>query len=409
MPEGHHHASFANVSSTLTFILRLTGIVKFKLENAVFWENLLATFAYFCTTIFTTTYVVELIKNVGNSEKIVACIVMSLPGLCSLIRLSMILAYRDRFQRMMEFCEKMWKDANSLEKELIEKYTNITNKLTNWYIYSVILTVMSHFTANLYTNITLSKASMENETYVRILAYESLITTDDKTPYFELLYIFQVIFITNAGITIIGLDLLGPYLILTASGYLKILQSRISNIFHVGRQGTKVITNDNDELISCNSKPPTQIILELKQCILYHQEIFQFCRDIEELANVFFLTVLSTSTYNLSLMGFKLVGNDPDKYEFAAQTTIPIMQLLLCNWPPDILHTQSLAVARAVYDLPWFEQSSIFKKYHYIVLMRSHKPIRLSAGKFVYLSLETFASMLSTAASFFAMISSIQR
>jgi hypothetical protein len=55
---------------------------------------------------------------------------------------------------------------------------------------------------------------------------------------------------------------------------------------------------------------------------------------------------------------------------------------------------QSLSVQKAAYGCSWYNRSQSLKKLLNFFIMRSKKPVRMTAGKFYYLSLETFADVI---------------
>jgi hypothetical protein len=54
---------------------------------------------------------------------------------------------------------------------------------------------------------------------------------------------------------------------------------------------------------------------------------------------------------------------------------------------------QSEAVYQAVYDSDWYNQSGRYKFLTRMLIMRSQRPVRLTAGRFGTLSLPLFASV----------------
>jgi hypothetical protein len=54
---------------------------------------------------------------------------------------------------------------------------------------------------------------------------------------------------------------------------------------------------------------------------------------------------------------------------------------------------KSLAVNYAVFDCHWYNHSMKVKKLLQMVIMRSQKPARFTAGKFYSVSLQTFADV----------------
>jgi hypothetical protein len=55
---------------------------------------------------------------------------------------------------------------------------------------------------------------------------------------------------------------------------------------------------------------------------------------------------------------------------------------------------QSLGVQKAAYECSWYNRSQSLKKLLQFIIMRAKKPVRMTAGKFYNLSLETFADVI---------------
>lgn len=62
---------------------------------------------------------------------------------------------------------------------------------------------------------------------------------------------------------------------------------------------------------------------------------------------------------------------------------------------------QSVDISRATYSMPWYGYSYNLQKITNILMVRSQKAVRLTAGKFIGLSLETFASVFHSLFFFF--------
>lgn len=67
---------------------------------------------------------------------------------------------------------------------------------------------------------------------------------------------------------------------------------------------------------------------------------------------------------------------------------------------------QSVDISRATYSMPWYRYSYNLQKITNILMVRSQKAVRLTAGKFIGLSLETFASVFHSLFFFLFFISS---
>jgi hypothetical protein len=53
-----------------------------------------------------------------------------------------------------------------------------------------------------------------------------------------------------------------------------------------------------------------------------------------------------------------------------------------------------MAVRKAAYECQWYHRSQSFKKLLQMILMRTKEPVRMTAGKFFVISLETFADVI---------------
>ena len=58
------------------------------------------------------------------------------------------------------------------------------------------------------------------------------------------------------------------------------------------------------------------------------------------------------------------------------------------------LPTQSLGVRTAAYGCQWYNRSQNLKKLLQIVIMRTKEPVKMTAGRFFVISLETFADVM---------------
>ncbi|XP_006608159.1 odorant receptor 13a-like isoform X3 [Apis dorsata] len=220
----------------------------------------------------------------------------------------------------------------------------------------------------------------------------------------------------NVGFTCVGVDTVGALFILITCGYFDTIQSRIENLhsFDTSLSSSLSLLNILSRKITTakmsDIKTETSNSVQMKNlriCVIHHQLLLKFCEDIEHLTSGMFFIQVIASTYNISLVGFKLLEDTPDKFKYITQLIILIIQLFLCNWPADLLLSKSVDISRATYSMPWYGYSYNLQKITNILMVRSQKAVRLTAGKFIGLSLETFASMISTAASFFTMVRSM--
>ncbi|XP_018347656.1 PREDICTED: odorant receptor 13a-like [Trachymyrmex septentrionalis] len=63
-------------------------------------------------------------------------------------------------------------------------------------------------------------------------------------------------------------------------------------------------------------------------------------------------------------------------------------------------------IYKTVYTIAWYELPVLFKTEICLLMLRSQKPSKITAGKFYVMHLENFNAVLSTAASYFMLLRS---
>ncbi|XP_043600407.1 uncharacterized protein LOC122575470 isoform X3 [Bombus pyrosoma] len=408
-------------------LLRLTGVVSSERAS----RDTLASLAFVCMTINTISYVYEFATSSYTLATVLESFAMIIPLVAGQTRLVILLWLRDSCQTMLNICESFWSTLNSHEKKIVQSYTNKAKLLSRCYLFSCISTIFFYVLLIEFRSLIFSEPKHfanvtvygNNSSFVPSEAVKSPQVTDDKrrylpyaffidvqeTPWYEIAYFVQLGSMISVGLTCVGVDTTGPLLILIACGYFDTIQSRIKNSYSFESPSSSPILASLS--IATKTKTATETtsvtriesssrnigMKNLRTCLNHHQLLLKLCEDIENLTNIMFLIQLITSTYNISLIGFKIV--------------------------------ESEAIGHAGYSMPWYRYPGNLQNPVNMLMVRGQKPVRLTAGKFIELSLETFASvtffapnflpcfsyfsvvpffqMISTAASFFTMMRSM--
>ncbi|XP_048504948.1 uncharacterized protein LOC105685947 [Athalia rosae] len=405
--------TFTRLIRTNVFLLKLSGMI--PLDGEIFYNSILSScltiVSFSILMVHTCSFVYDVVIHAAYIETVVESFALIISFLGGLIRNVILYRSRGKVRAMIASFESLWKIQDVEERRLIATYVKNAKNLTYFFLSQCIVTIIFYAISPLFV-----KSEDVDVNATRLLPYAFFLEVH-RSPYYEITYFLQVSSMLNVGFTCVGVDMIAPIFIMTACGHLRVIRGRLERI---GRSTTvgKTATTREDILRYLGNNPRrngggSDRFLEpaptsgLKNCLDYHMTILSICEEIERLTNVIFLTQLVGSTYILSTVGFKLSGNDQDKYKYSTQIIIGLVQLFICNWPSDTLSLESEAIARAVYSLPWYQWSNGMKRSVNITIMRAQKPVRLTAGKFIYLSLETFASMTSTAVSFFTMLRSL--
>ncbi|XP_020293473.1 odorant receptor 49b-like [Pseudomyrmex gracilis] len=388
--------SFASVIRVNIALLRFSGVVSHGNRSSL--QNVLGALAYGCLFAYSILYTYEFALYTIHLDVWMESFAMILSLIGGQARFTLVLLFRNRFQRLLMICEELWATLNATEKRCVRECIKATKRLTYYYLFGCAFTIFFYAVASLF----MGQHDDSSNSSTRNLPYACPVEVH-RTPYYEVMYVMQLCSMINVGLTCVGADTIGPVLILTVCGHFKVLNSRILSLsdrpISLGSRpaGTSFETTFEENNVRC----------DLEAYMRYHQVILEFCKEVEKLTTGIFLTQLLGSTYNISLVGFKLAGDDPDKFKYTTQLSIAVLQLYLCNWPADVLLTESEAIARSIYCTSWYRFPYQLRRSLNIITMRSQKPAQLTAGYIVPLSLPTFASMVSSAASFFTMIRSM--
>ncbi|XP_018356899.1 PREDICTED: odorant receptor 49b-like [Trachymyrmex septentrionalis] len=400
--------SFASVIRVNIALLRLSGVVSY--ENGSIHQsssqNILRAIAYGCLFVYAGLYTYEFLLHTVYLDTWMESFAMILSLVGGQARFTILLLFRSRFQRLLAICEELWTTLNATEKKHVRDYVKTTRHLTYYYLFSCAFTIFFYALANLF----MGQYDDALNATIRTLPYICPVEVH-RSPYYEIMYIAQLCSMIHVGLTCAGTDTVGPVLVLTICGHFKVLNTRILHLNDPNRvrvsKGSCSTSMESLEIMREKNDTKNHVKSNLEACVYYHQTMFELCKEVENLTTGIFLTQLLGSTYNVSLVGFKLAGDDPDKFKYATQLFIAVIQLFLSNWAANVLVIESQDIARAMYLTPWYRFPYQLKRSVNIIIMRSQKPAQLTAGHIISLSLQTFASMVSSAASFFTMIRSM--
>ncbi|XP_063236101.1 odorant receptor Or2-like [Bacillus rossius redtenbacheri] len=145
----------------------------------------------------------------------------------------------------------------------------------------------------------------------------------------------------------------------------------------------------------------------LVRCIEHHKDVIRFVEKLDTAYHPIMLGLIVYSMTMIAITSFKATESSAevgDLLKFAALSSTCIFELyFFCRLCDDILQG-SQAVAAAACCCDWYDTDAEFKDTLKMLILRANKPVRLSAGRFRTMSLETFAALLNSSYSLFAML-----
>nr|AYN70695.1 odorant receptor OR3-2 [Bactrocera minax] len=154
-----------------------------------------------------------------------------------------------------------------------------------------------------------------------------------------------------------------------------------------------------------NQDEATQL-RELKECISYHEKIITFRNDLEYLVSIdgFFHIALFSLMLCMLLFFLSLVHDIRLILTALAFISFHIYIIGITYYYADNFSNESLKVAYAAYDTPWYEGNSELRKCVQVMIARSHRPLEIKSGGLYPMTLENFQAILRISYSYFSML-----
>ncbi|XP_076235700.1 odorant receptor 4-like [Calliopsis andreniformis] len=190
------------------------------------------------------------------------------------------------------------------------------------------------------------------------------------SPIYEIFLIVQFVFEYTMAVSAGMLIALFTALVLHVSGQINIMCRRLRE---------------------CPMDNENEAYRELKSLVIKHQQIIHLSNNIKYL---FTYTSLSLGTKDGSKIAIKC---------FPYYVAIISEAFVLC-YTGEYLTSKSAQINEAAYNIAWYKLHLRENRIVLMLLIRAKKPMTLTAGKFVDLNLETYASMLKASASYVSIL-----
>ncbi|KAG6803718.1 odorant receptor Or2 [Apis mellifera caucasica] len=229
------------------------------------------------------------------------------------------------------------------------------------------------------------------------------------SPYYEILFVLQVLSLYHVGVCYICFDNLLCLMNLHAATQFRILQHRLSDLG--SGWDTRRSFNKIDRETSWSSCMEN-CYATFKLCVKQHQDRITYCHRLNDIFTIIVLGHILVFSLLMCLVGFQvLMANSPPtrRLIFVFHITGSLCQLLLFTYSCDSLIQESTNVGSAVYSGPWIclpmnRIGRTLRRDLRMVIIRSRKPCCLTASRFFPVSLETCTTVLSTAMSYFTLM-----
>ncbi|XP_032686512.1 odorant receptor 13a-like [Odontomachus brunneus] len=147
-----------------------------------------------------------------------------------------------------------------------------------------------------------------------------------------------------------------------------------------------------------------------KDCVIMHSHIIEYARRLENANTTSYFFQLGFNMVGMTFTIFQAVVKltDPKQALRYASFTVTLLSVLfLESWPGQQLTDYTDKIFGYITSGEWYQISLRARKVISIMLMRSYKPIKITAGKLYALNLENYASVVRTSFSYFTVLCSM--
>ncbi|XP_067634031.1 odorant receptor 47b [Eurosta solidaginis] len=221
---------------------------------------------------------------------------------------------------------------------------------------------------------------------------------DEHLIAFVCIYAFQCFCVLYMLVCIVVMDGLGGNCFNQTTLNLRILCEIIRNLPSTG---------------DGNGDFSTEIIIwqELREAVKFHQIIIELIDTINHTFYWNYVSQMGASTFMICLTAFEaLLAHDQPMVALKFQTYMfsALMQLFYWCFMGNRTYYDSMEVARAAFEVNcWYERSPRLQRNLMFIIKRAQKPLVFRAKPFFGFTFESFASILSTSYSYFALLRTV--
>ncbi|XP_050445549.1 odorant receptor 13a-like [Cataglyphis hispanica] len=191
--------------------------------------------------------------------------------------------------------------------------------------------------------------------------------------------------------------------------YFTLIQHACGMFSVVGHSLERIGKNSSDNFDLKPNKIKDINYSKVLSCLRKHLHVIEFAELIESTFVNIFLVSVSLNMIGGSICGIQVLINLNDAKDIIAPLAIYIAQLIhlfLQFWQAQFLLDYSVLPYESICKANWYYTSNRCRKLLLLIMSRTVVPCRITAGKVVTLSIESFSVVLKTSMSYFTMLRS---
>ncbi|XP_047030309.1 odorant receptor Or1-like [Helicoverpa zea] len=351
---------------------------------------------YTCLTVFSFMFllgtyliiqVVDLFLIWGDIAMMTSTAFLLFTNMAQAAKIVNIVYRKERIQRIVNDCDAVLSQAQSLEEKEIVKSCNR----------EMIVLQILYFSLTLITSLGWATSAEPHQLPLR--AWYPYDTT--KSPTYELTYVHQVGALLIAAYLNVAKDTLVAALIAQCRCRLRLLGYALRTL-------DKGMGN---EAYTFTSEQEKTLCLRLGSCVEQHQKALDVGKELQECFSEPTFAQLTVSLIIICATAFQLsMGHSDNMVRLLSMGTYLLnmtFQVFIYCYQGNQLSEESSEIAGAAYECPWYKCSVRVRRGLLIVMVRTRRALRLTAGGFTTLSLASFMAIIKASYSLFTLLQQV--
>ncbi|KAK2584228.1 hypothetical protein KPH14_006643 [Odynerus spinipes] len=346
-------------------------------KKAIILRNCHTAAMFFMVLSMSVATTTDVINTIDDLDEATECALICTAFYLCILRLTVYSLHRKDMLYIVETMQSDWVSASYDDVLILREKCIFTFRLAKYFISTVAITILLFICAPFVEGII-------HGTNARVLPFRGYFFVNHTiSPIFEIVYTYNVVSGCFSATTIAGATGFNLVVVMHGSAKFAILQRRLRAI-----KGTEKTAE-----------------ADLAACIKSHQDAIAFADALERVINILALGQFVISTGLVCFAGFQITSMMEDRgrlMKYTAFLNSAILELFLFSFSGNVLIEESEAVGFAAYGSDWY--GSNLGQTLQMIIMRCRLPCQITAAKFYSMSLESFATVLSTSFSYLTVL-----
>ncbi|KAJ8974557.1 hypothetical protein NQ317_007328 [Molorchus minor] len=374
------------VGTNVRFLYVFGNIIpEFRTKGQTVWYLVYAvTFVGSIYVSMLTSEVINMVVVMGDLEKMTEASFLALTHMIQVGKLYYIYKYRNRLGSLIKSIDRYeFRPRSIYQYNTLKEYIRDSKRITNTFLSACVVTCAFW---------SLYPFTVEEELRLPLAGWYPFDTS--KSPAFEITFVYQAVASTINGLSNICLDTLMSGLIMVVCAQFNILNDSLKNLREYSKDELDVNARFRKEM---SVELQNKMDEKLWECVVHHRYIleyaFQFASEVTFLFTYSILGQFIVSVIIICITLFEITLLPWGSLKFFSLILYQLCMLLeiflLCYYGNKVI-VESMELTKCAYHDDWIDCSTKFKRNLLFFMTRSQVPLKLTAGGFFTLSLDTF-------------------